>query len=81
MEKKPDGPELWAVEDTKIGAAPVPTCQMNVTIAIVSATIPAGHGDGTPLEIPKEYILPKEQSAEWSLENIYYSGCDIPTKV
>ena len=68
MDVKPDGPKLWAVEDTKIGAALVPTCQMNVTIAIVGATIPAGNGDGTPLEIAKEYLLPKEQAAEWSLQ-------------
>ena len=71
-ENKPESPDLWAVEDIKICSNPVPTCQMHVAIAIISATISAGNNDGTPKEIPKEYILPKEQAAEWSLENIYY---------
>ena len=43
-------PNLWAVEDTKVGETPVPICQMHVTIAIVSATIPAGNGDQCALE-------------------------------
>ena len=46
---------------------------MLVPIALVSTSIPGGDKDGSPKEIPKEYILPKSQGAEWSLENISYS--------
>ena len=64
---KPVGPDLWAVAKPK---ETVPICHMLVPIALVSTSIPGGDKDGSPKEVPKEYILAKSQGAEWGLENI-----------
>ena len=70
--KNPDGPELWATEkNTAPSAGQIPKCHMQVTIAVVSASIPKGNKDGTPIDIPKEHILPKELAVEWSLEKLF----------
>ena len=47
-DNKPDGPQLWATEKvTATAAGIIPKCNMQVTVASISAIIPAGNGDGT----------------------------------
>ena len=70
-DNEPDGPDLWATEkNTAPSAGQIPKCHIQMTIAVVSATIPKGNSDGSSLDIPKEHILPKELAAEWSFGNI-----------
>ena len=53
-DNRPDGPELWATEKaTAPSAGQIPKCHLQVTIAVVSASIPKGNDDGTPIDIPK----------------------------
>ena len=73
---KPDGPTLWATEKVvATSAGQIPKCHMQVTVAVISATIPNGKPDGSHIDdIPKEHMLPKDLAAEWSIEKLFYSN-------
>ena len=75
-DNKPDGPQLWATEKvTATAAGIIPKCNMQVTVASISAIIPAGNGDGTDIvDIPKEHIIPRDLAGEWSQEKLSFSN-------
>ena len=48
---------------------------MQVTVAVISATIPKGNSDDSDIDdLPKEHMLPKDLEAEWSMEKLFYTN-------
>ena len=73
--EKPEGPALWATDKVVVDTGIINKCNMQVTVATVSATVPNGNTDGTDIDdIPKETFIPMKLAGEWSLEKLFYTN-------
>ena len=72
---KPEGPALWATDKTVVTEGVINKCNIQVTVANVSAVVPNGNTDGTDItDIPKESFIPISLSGEWSIEQLFYTN-------
>ena len=73
--EKPEGPALWATDKVVVDSGTINKCNMQVTVATVSATVPKGNTDGTDIDdIPKEVFIPMKLAGEWSIEKLFYTN-------
>ena len=73
--EKPEGPTLWATDKVVVATGVINKCNMQVTVATVSATVPNGNTDGTDIDdIPKEVFIPMKLAGEWSIEKLFYTN-------